>query len=118
MRRPTKICIGVTVTIILCLLLLPSVSNIDISPGLTGIGIFFLAGIPGYVLYRKYQNEKEDRRIWHCIEDLAKLQRNLHQIMNTKSIEDVKTQLGIIRANLHPRGPVDQETYRYIVRNP
>ena len=54
MRTATKVCIAVTVTIVLCLLLIPPAANINISPALGGIGIFFLAGIPWYVLYRKF----------------------------------------------------------------
>jgi hypothetical protein len=118
MRKATKVCILVTIAIVLCLLLIPSTANVDISPALSGIGIFFLAGIPSYILYRKYQSEKEDRRIWCAIEDLAKVERNLDKILKTRPLEDLKTQLGIIRANLHPRGLVDEKTYWYIIENP
>lgn len=118
MRTATKVCIAVTVTIVLCLRLIPPAAGIDISPALGGIGIFFLAGIPGYVLYRKYRSEREDRRVWLAIEDLAKVQLNLEQIIRSRPLEDLKTQLGIIRANLHPRGLTDEKTFWYIVRNP
>jgi hypothetical protein len=118
MRTATKVCIALTVTIVLCLLLIPPAADIDISPALEGIGIFFLAGIPGYVLYRKYRGEREDRRVWSATEDLAKIQRNLEQIIRSRPLEDLKTQLGIIRASLHPRGLEDEQTFWYIVRNP
>ena len=118
MRRATKVCIAVTAAIVLCLLLIPRAVSIDMSPVLSGIGIFFLAGIPSYILYRKYQSEKEDRRVWCAIEDLAKIERNLDKILKTRPLEDLKIQLGIIRANLHPRGLVDQKTYWYIIENP
>ena len=118
MRRVTKVCIATTVIIIFCLLFLPRVPHISISPVLNGIGIFFLAGIPSYLLYRKFQNEKEDERIWNCIEDLARLQRGLGQIADVETMKELKTQLGKIRADLHPRGQIDRETYLYIVNNP
>jgi hypothetical protein len=62
MGKVTKVCIGASIAIFAALLIAAMVFHIDIARGLTGVGFFFVVGLPLYIAYRIGEKRDTDER--------------------------------------------------------